>query len=134
MLLKMLIALVLLAHGIGHSIGLLQVFRVVTINPQWHGESWLLGPADAALVQPIGVAVWSVSIIGFALLAGVVIGWLPAAWWVPLALASAASSLLGVVLFPLAFPPYSTVAAAALDVALIVAVSVYHWAPTDLPA
>ena len=39
------IALVLLAHGIGHSMGLLQIFNVASVNPQWNGDSWLLtGP------------------------------------------------------------------------------------------
>jgi hypothetical protein len=27
------------AHGIGHGMGLLQLFKVATVNPQWHGDS-----------------------------------------------------------------------------------------------
>lgn len=38
-MLKVVIALVLVSHGIGHSMGLLQLFRLATVNPQWNGES-----------------------------------------------------------------------------------------------
>jgi hypothetical protein len=41
-MLKLVAAVVLLAHGIGHSLGLLQLFKVATVNPEWHGDSWLL--------------------------------------------------------------------------------------------
>ena len=132
MLVKILIALVLLAHGIGHSMGLLQLFRVATVNPQWRGDSWILGSAESAVVQPVAIVTWSLAIIGFAILAAVVIGWLPAGWWVPLAIASSAVSLVGIVLFPTAFPTFSTLGAAAVDVALLVAVVITHWEPADL--
>jgi hypothetical protein len=132
MLLTIIIALVLLAHGIGHSMGLLQVFRIATVNPQWHGESWILGSAETAIVQPVAIVTWSLAIIGFALLAAVVMGWLPASWWVPLAIASAVVSLLGILLFPAAFPTFSTVGAAAVNIALLVAVTITHWTPDRL--
>lgn len=32
-MIKIVIALVLLGHGIGHSMGLLQIFKVATISP-----------------------------------------------------------------------------------------------------
>jgi len=49
---RIVIALVLLAHGIGHSIGVLQVLRIATINPQWNGDSWLItGVAGATVTQ-----------------------------------------------------------------------------------
>ena len=41
-MLKIIVALVLLSHGIGHSMGLLQVFKIATVSPQWDGDSWLL--------------------------------------------------------------------------------------------
>jgi hypothetical protein len=134
MLPTIIIALVLLAHGIGHSMGLLQVFHVATVNPQWHGESWILGSSEAAIVQPVAIVTWSLAIIGFALLAAVVMGWLPATWWVPLAVASAVVSLLGIALFPTAFPVFSTLGAIAVNAVLLIAVVVYRWAPTGLAA
>lgn len=132
-MLKLLIALVLLAHGIGHSLGLLQVFRIATVNPQWNGDSWLLtGPVGSAAAQAAGVVIWATAIVGFAALAAVVIGWLPATWWVPLAVGSAAVSLAGLALFPTAFPPASSVGALVVDVAVLASVLWLHWAPEQL--
>jgi hypothetical protein len=43
-------------------------------------------------------------------------------------------SLVAIALFPSAFPMTSTIAAAVVDVAVLVAVLVFKWAPTALPA
>jgi hypothetical protein len=134
-MLKIVIALVLLAHGIGHSIGLLQVFRVATVNPQWHGDSWLLtGPTGSTVTQLVGVVLWTVSIVGFTALAATVVGWLPAAWFTPLAIVSSIASLAGLLLFPVAFPTFSTIGALVVDVAVLVAAVWYHWLPSDMSA
>ena len=126
------IIVVLLAHGIGHSLGLLQTLKVATINPAWHGDSWLLtGIAGQAATQVVGAMIWTASIVGFGALAGVIFGWLPASWWAPLAVGSALVSLLGVLLFPIAFPTASTVGALAVDVAVMTAVLWFHWVPGD---
>lgn len=134
-MLKIVIALVLLAHGIGHSMGLLQVFKVTTVNPQWQGDSWLLtGIAGTPATQAIGVSLWTLAIVGFALLAGVVVGWTPAAWWQPLAIGSAVVSLVGLLFFPVAFPAFSTLGALVVDIAVLASVLWFHWAPSDLAA
>ena len=132
---KVLIALVLVAHGIGHSMGLLGVFKVATVNPQWNGDSWLLsGLAGTTGAHAIGVVLWTLAIVGFAALAAVVMGWLPQDWWQPLAIGSSVVSLVGLLLFPIAFPLFSTIGALVVDVAVLVGVLWYHWAPTDLAA
>ena len=134
-MLKFVIAVVLLAHGIGHSMGLLQLLKIATVNPQWHGDSWLLtGPAGTTLTHVIGAALWSAAIIGFAALVAVVVGWLPQAWFGPLAIGSAVVSLVGLVLFPIAFPLFSTIGAAAVNIAVLAAVLWFHWVPSDLAA
>ena len=134
-MLKIIIALVLLGHGIGHSMGLLQTFKVARVNPAWDGQSWILsGVAGPTVTQLVGIVVWSAALIGFIVLAGVVMGWLPLAWWVPLAVLSAVASLIGVLLFPTAFPTISTIGAVAVDLAVLVAVTWASWSPTDLPA
>ena len=132
---KLVIGLVLLAHGIGHSMGLLGLFKVATVNPAWNGDSWLL-PASAGptLTQVVGVVLWTVSMVGFAALAGIVFGWLPEAWWVPLAVVSSLASLAGVLFFPVAFPTFSTIGAVAVDVVVLVATLWFHWTPSDLAA
>lgn len=130
---KVVIALALLAHGIGHSMGLLQLFKVATINPQWNGDSWLLsGVLGTAPSQFVGGILWTVAIIGFAALAGVVVGWLPADWFDLIALGSAVVSLLALLLFPVAFPPLSAIAALVVDVAVLAATVWFGWRPDGL--
>jgi hypothetical protein len=132
-MLKIVIALILLSHGIGHSMGLLQVFKIATVSPQWNGDSWLLtGSAGPVITQLVAVTLWTLAIVGFTALAAVVLGWLPEAWWVPLALGASAASLAGLLLFPVAFPLFSTFGAAAANVAVLVAVIWYQWVPSDL--
>ncbi len=132
-MLKLAVGVVLLAHGIGHSIGLLQVFKVTTVNPEWHGDSWLLtGVAGQTATQLIGAGLWTASIVGFAALAAVVFGWLPASWWPPVAVGSALVSLIGLLFFPIAFPTFSTIGAFTIDAAVLAAVLLFHWVPTDL--
>ncbi len=130
---RIIIGLVLLAHGIGHSMGLLGLFKVATVNPAWNGDSWLL-PATAGqmLPQVVGVVLWTVSMVGFIALAGVVFGWLPEDWWTRLAVLSSTASLAGVLFFPVAFPTFSTIGAVAVDIAVLVATLWFHWTPSDL--
>jgi hypothetical protein len=131
-MLKIAIALVLFAHGIGHSMGLLQMFKVATVNPAWRGDSWLLQPVGATATQLIGGLLWSAAIVLFAVLAATVLGWLPASWFAPIGLAASVASLAGVALFPIAFPTFSTIGAVIVDAAVIVAATWLHWAPSDL--
>jgi hypothetical protein len=134
-MLKIVVGLVLLAHGIGHSMGLLQIFKVATVNPQWHGDSWILtGVAGSTATQAVGAILWTIAIVGFAAVAGVVVGWLPAAWWPPLAVVSAVVSLIGVAFFPIAFPLVSTIGAVAVDIVVLAAVLWLDWVPADLGA
>lgn len=130
---KVLVALVLLGHGIGHSLGLLQVFKVATVNPAWDGDSWILtGMAGKMATQAVGGLLWAAAIVGFAALAACLLGWLPAAWFTPLAIGSAVVSLASLLLFPIAFPTFSSIAALVVDLAVLVAVTWYHWQPSDL--
>lgn len=134
-MLRIALAVILAAHGIGHSIGLLQAIRVTTVNTSFHGDSWLMTPAiGSTATQVVGAVLWSVALAGFVALAGVVLGWLPASLWQPLAVGSAVVSLVGVVLFPTAFPAGSTVGAVAVDIVLLVAVLWAGWAPSELSA
>jgi hypothetical protein len=134
-MLRIIIAVVLFAHGIGHIMGILQVTRVATVNPAWQGDSWLLsGVLGTQLAQLVGVLLWGIALVGFIALAGVVMGWLPVAWWVPLAVGSSLASLAGLALFPTAFPTFSTVGAAVVDAAVLGAVLWLAWTPSELAA
>jgi hypothetical protein len=130
---KIVIAVVLLAHGIGHSLGLLQLAKVATVIPAWRGDSWLLtGAVGSPGTQLIGASLWVLAIGGFAALAAVVLGWLPLSWFTPLAIAAASVSLASIVLFPLAFPTSSVIAAGVGDVLVLVVVGWFRWVPSDL--
>ena len=95
-MLRYVIALVLVAHGIGHSIGIMQSLRIATINPEWNGESWLItGFAGTSVTQAVGVVVWTTALIGFVLAAVFVVGSLPETWWAPIAVGSSLLSLVG---------------------------------------
>ena len=132
-MIKVVIAVVLLAHGIGHSLGLLQMLDVATVNPGWRGDSWALtGVIGEGATQLVGATLWILAIVGFAVLAAIVVGWLPETWFKPLAVASAIISLAGVALFPMAFPLTSTVGAVLVDVALLVAATWFSWLPSEL--
>jgi hypothetical protein len=132
-MIKIVLALVLVAHGIGHSMGLLQVFKVATINPAWNGDSWILTDLTGTTVaQALGVVLWTVAMVGFVALGAILVGLLPATWWTPVAIGSALASLVAVLIFPLAFPTFSTIGALVVDLAVIVAAGWYHWVPADL--
>ena len=134
-MIKLLVALVLFAHGVGHSLGLLQVFKVAAVNPQWDGTSWVLtGTIGTTAAQIVGVVTWTVAMVGFIVAAAAVLGWLPAAWFAPVAFVSSIASLAGLALFPLAFPTFSTIGALVVDIATLFAVVWMHWVPTDATA
>jgi hypothetical protein len=133
-MIKIIVALILFAHGVGHVMGPLRVFNLATINPQWQGDSWLLGGLGVGVTNVIGVVLWLSALIGFTALAAVVVGWLPAEWWTPLAVGSSLVSLAGVLLFPLAFPTFSTVGAVAVDLVVLASVVWLHWSPDELAA
>lgn len=121
------------ACGRAASMRLLQAFKVATVNPEWNGDSWLLtNLAGPTATQIVGAGLWTASIVGFGALAGVVFGWLPASWWAPLAVGSALVSLAGLMFFPVAFPPASTIGALAVDAVVLVAVLGIHWVPADI--
>lgn len=130
---KIAVAVLLLAHGIGHSMGLLQITGIARVNPGWDGDSWLLtGPAGTTWTHLIGGVLWTVALVGFAALAATVVGWLPASMFDGLAIGSASASLLGLVLFPIAFPTFSTIGALIIDLAVLSAVFWYQWQPSEL--
>jgi len=124
------VGVILFAHGVGHSMGILGALNVTTINPEWHGDSWLLtGPLGAAPARAVGIALWSVALVGFCAVAAAAVGWLPASSFGPLAIVAATASIAAIACFPVAFPTFSTVGALVIDVAVLFAVVVGHWQP-----
>ncbi len=134
-MLKIVIGLVLVAHGIGHIMGPLKVFGIAAANPGWDGSSWILtGLTGTSAAQAVGVVLWFIALVGFVALGLVVLGVLPEGWWAPLAVVSSIASLAGIVLFPIAFPTFSTIGALVIDVAVLAAALWLDWTPSDLAA
>lgn len=134
-MLKLLIGVVLLAHGIGHVLGLFPVFGYAPTSPlpKWTGESWLLPSAQPGLHHLVGGALWTLAFVGFILLAAIVFGWLAEAWWQPLAIAAAAASMLALAVFPAGFPSaVNLIGAAVVDLVVLVAAVWYEWVPSQL--
>jgi hypothetical protein len=129
-MLPWLVAAVVFAHGVGHSMGIVQATNLATINPAWSGDSWILtGTLGTGATRVVGVVLWSLALIGFVAVAATVVGWLPAVSFGPLAVVSAVASLAALALFPVAFPTLSSIGALAFDIAVLLAVVVWHWEP-----
>jgi hypothetical protein len=133
-LVRIIAVLVLIAHGLGHTLGLFPPFGLGKAA-SWSDQSWLFTSLlGEALTRWIGVIIWLLATVGF------VIGGLgllgtptPLPWWRSLALAAALISLAGIVLYPQAFPGLlNTVGALVVDVVVLVALFWLHWPATQL--
>jgi hypothetical protein len=132
--LKLIIGLVLIAHGIGHSLGYFPVFGWARAEG-WSADSWLLtGPLGSTAANAIGVILWTVALVGFVAVGLGVLGIVvPAEWLRPLAVAAAVASLLAIGLYWDALPSIvSKIGAAAIDIAVLWAVLVGDWPSTDV--
>ncbi len=130
---KLIAAGVLLLHGLGHggALGALAWirFRPGTPTGDWHAaRSWLAPSLSADSATRVASVLWIVSLIGFVVAAmsfwGVLI---PAGVWQPLAVASAVVSIAGITAFFGTWPMFNTIAALAVNVAVLVAVLWLHW-------
>jgi hypothetical protein len=128
-LLRIVVALVILAHSIGHVLFLAPCLGIT----QWgqSAQSWLLtktlgdGPT-----RVIGALLWLAVIVGFvaadvALLAG-------QGWWRPLAIASAGASLVALALFASGISRQPLLSAGLMDVAILMALVWMQWPSVDL--
>lgn len=129
-MLRIVLALVVFAHGVGHVLFLGPVLGLGAWAGQT-GNSWVLtgflgdGPARA-----IAAVLWSAVIVLF--LAGVA-GFLTGAdWWRATTIAAAAISMFGIVLFWDGIATSSAIFAIATDVLILVSLLVVHWPSTEL--
>ncbi len=129
MLLRLIFAVVLLAHGIGHVIGIMTGLGLAR-REGTSATSPLVGRfAEDGLNRAIGTWLWMSALLGF-LMAG--LGLLaPIEQWRSLATWSAVVSLVALALYPGAFLSRSSkLWALAVDVAVLVALVVLNW-PDD---
>jgi hypothetical protein len=134
---KLIAAGVLLLHGLGHG-GALGALAWIRLRPgsstgAWHAaRSWLVPTLPADSATTLASALWILSLVGFVIAAmsfwGVVI---PGSVWRPLAVASALVSIAGITLFFGTWPMFNTLAALAVNVAVLAAVLWLRW-PSDV--
>ena len=126
----------LLLHGLGHggAVGALAWIRLRpgTSTGDWlAARSWLVPSLSADTATTLAGAFWIVSLVGFLIAAmsfwGVVI---PGSVWRPLAVASALLSIAGITCFFGTWPMFNTLAALAVNVAVLGAVLWLRW-PSD---
>lgn len=126
-MLRIVIVLILAAHGIGHSIGVMGGWG----NNAWGGSgtSWLLSPALGRATAGLEGLIWLLPLAGFVVAAGAL--WAGMDIWRAVAVASAGLSLLAIVLFPTQLPTGSVVAAVAVNVATLIALVLMQWPAAD---
>ena len=123
----------LVIHGLGHG-GALGALIWMALRPSdptggWQAaRSWLLPALPAATATPIAGAFWIVAMVGFVVAALSFWGiGLPGEAWRSLAIGSAVVSLVGITLFFGTWPPFNTLAALAVNVAVLVSLLWLRW-------
>jgi hypothetical protein len=123
--LKLLIATIVLAHGVGHLLFLAPTLRIAAWAGQ-SGHSWALAPLIGdGLARATGGLIW-VSAIGLfvAAVGGFV---LDAEWWRPVAMGAAVVSVIGIVVMWDGIAPSSAVFALVVDLVVLVALTWARW-------
>ena len=126
---RIVIALVILVHGIGHVLFLAPCLGMTQWGQTAH--SWLLTRTLGDVpTRIIGSLLWLAVIAGF-LAAGV--GLLAGqAWWRPLAASAAGGSLLALALFATGIGAQPLLSAAVMDAVILVALLWLQWPSADL--
>ncbi len=132
--LKIFIGLVLLVHGVGHSLGYFPIFGWAK-SEGWTGDSWILtSPLGPTVANGVALVLWTIPLVGFVLAGLGVLGVaVPADWIRPLAIVSSVVSIAAIVLFWDSLPALtSKIGALAVDIAVLWAVLVAHWPASDV--
>jgi hypothetical protein len=124
-MLRLLFAAFLVAHGLVH-IAVWTSARTAQAQGTHPDHSWILGDRHSLVVGLTYAVVVLFVVGGIALLFG-------ATWWVPLAIAASAMSILLVALFPGAIAGPWIIAPLAIDVGLIATLVGSTWPVADLP-
>jgi hypothetical protein len=124
-LIRLVAALVLGAHGIGHMLGWLPAWGVARIDGV-SSRSWLVSAlAGEHVGRLVAGVVFLVPTVGFVIAAAGLLTGQP--WWRGVAVASAAVSLLATALFPNAFPTGSTLGSVTINLVVLYGILVAGW-------
>jgi len=131
---KIVVAAVLLLHGLGHG-GALGALVWIRFRPGDAGawlaaRSWLFPALPAGTATAMASTFWVLSLIGF--VAAALSFWcilVPGDAWRQIAVVSAIVSTLGIVLFFGTWPTLNTIAALAVNSAVLVTQLCLRWPP-----
>jgi hypothetical protein len=135
-LLRIAIAVILIAHGIGHTLGLFPLFGWGK-SDAWTGQSWLFtGLLGDTPARWLGALIWIAATLGFIAAGMGILGFAPLqAPWRTVAVASSILSLVGVLFYWNGFPDMGPrVGALAVDIVALAALLVMHWPPPEMIA
>ncbi len=132
-LIKIIIAAVLLIHGLGHigAIGALIAIDRGMDGGKWRSaRMWLFPNVAPRASKWIAITFWALSLLGF--LAAALSFWgilIPGEVWRTLALIFAFISFTGITLFWGRWPMFNTLAAQAVNLAVMITQLGLHWPP-----
>lgn len=136
-MLRLLIGGVLLVHGLGHG-GALGALLWIRFRPgsstgDWAAaRTWLMPALPDETATTLASVFWIAALVGFVAAALSFWGFVvPADVWQPVAVGSAVVSMIGVVLFLGTWPMFNTIAALAVNVAVLIAVWI-QWPPQSV--
>jgi hypothetical protein len=122
---RILVAGVIGAHGVGHVLGWLPAVGAVSFAGM-SGRSWLLdGVVGDGTSRVMAAALFMIPTFGFVAAAVGLLTGQP--WWRQAAVVSAAVSLMATALYPQAYGTGSTVGAVAVNAALLGSILVAGW-------
>ena len=135
--LRLVIGGVLLLHGLGHGGAVGALAWIGRFGPGRTGawkpaKSWLVPSLTGSAAAIVASAFWVAALAGFVPAALSFWGILPVELWQPLAVASAAVSMAGIIVFFGNWPLFNTLAAQAVNVAVLVAVLWLRWPPESV--
>jgi hypothetical protein len=124
---RMVVAIIIAAHGIGHVMGVMSPLGIEIAGAS--GESWAFSRFGSGLTGAFEVVLFLIPTIGFVVAA---IGlWTGADWFRAVAIGSALISLIAIGLYPSQLPTFSMLGAVAVDVILLAAILVFQWPATE---
>ena len=135
--LRWLIGAVILLHGIAHmgAIGALWWVgsgRATTGGGWTAARSWVVPSLVGSRATKVAVSLWVVALAGFSMTALAFLGIvLPIEVWRPLSVGAAIVSTTGIVMFLGTWPIFNTLAALAVNIAVLVAAFV-DWPPAPV--
>jgi len=131
-MLRMVVAVVLGMHGIGHILALFPILGF-PLTDEHSNRSWILTPILGDFLSSLFLLLlFLAATIAFLGAAMALFDWqIVFALWQLLALGGAAISLLGLLLYPRAFPTLfpNVIGAVLVDVAVLTALLWLHWPP-----